>query len=163
MWKCWLKLFSFVEYIILTLNCNESMCLVIEGPLQGHTYVPGLNFKRSHFTYWKGGHVAVDIWLLSIFDYCRYLTIVTISTHVYVVQWWIQGPPLIFRPNWGLQGQKKFFWDLAPLYMKAWICRCRLLPFLLCYSVYCKVSFLFTSVPLFLIPKKNTRHFIPRI
>lgn len=43
MWKCWLKLFSFVEYIILTMNCNESMCLVIEGPLKkGDTYVPSL-------------------------------------------------------------------------------------------------------------------------
>ena len=35
MWKRWLKLFSFVEYIILTLNCNKSICLVIESPLKG--------------------------------------------------------------------------------------------------------------------------------
>ena len=50
---------------------------------------------------------------------------------------------------------KKNFWDLAPLYIKAWICHCHLLPFLLCYSVYYKVSLLLTSVPLFLIPKKK--------
>ena len=50
---------------------------------------------------------------------------------------------------------KKNFWDLAPLYITAWICHCHLLPFLLCYSVYYKVSLLLTSVPLFLIPKKK--------
>ena len=26
-----------------------------------------------------------------------------------------EGPPLIFRPNWGPKGQKNFFWDQTPL------------------------------------------------
>ena len=58
---------------------------------------------------------------LSIFDivFVIFHVIVTVLTHVHVVQWWIQGER-----------------ELAPLYMKAWIRHCQLLPFLLCYSFY---------------------------
>ena len=68
-----------------------------------------------------------------------------------------RGPPPrpLFLDQTEARRAKKNFWDLAPLYIKAWICHCHLLPFLLCYSVYYKVSLLLTSVPLFLIPKKK--------
>ena len=41
-----------------------------------------------------------------------------------------RGPaptPLIFRPNWGPKGRKKFFWERSPPpppYLKVWICHC---------------------------------------
>ena len=42
-------------------------------------------------------------------------------------QWRIQGSraPLIFRPNWGPKGRKKFFWRLGPPppppYLRVWV------------------------------------------
>ena len=59
-------------------------------------------------------------------------------------QWWIQGkglagPALIFRPNWGPKDWQNFFLETRPpplsqglddcplpLYLKVWICPCRL-------------------------------------
>ena len=31
------------------------------------------------------------------------------------------GPPLIFTPNWGPKGGKKFFWDRAPPFVRVWM------------------------------------------
>ena len=33
-------------------------------PSLGGTHFPSLNFKSSHFAYWRGGHVTVGILLL---------------------------------------------------------------------------------------------------
>ena len=43
-------------------------------------------------------------------------------------QWRVQGrglggpapPPLIFRPNWGPKGSKKFFWRPGPPFLRVW-------------------------------------------
>ena len=152
MWKCWLKLFSFVEYIILTLNCNKNICLVIESPLKG------IRMSLVWTSKEVVSHIEKEDMYLSVFNYC----ICDFPYHCHSFNPYpcrsVADPrpsPLIFIPGWGLKGQKHFFGDLAPLYIKAWICHCRLLPFLFCYSVYYKVSLLFTTVPLFLIPKKT--------
>ena len=166
MWKRWLKLFSFVEYIILTLNCNKSICLVIESPLKG------IRMSLVWTSKEVVSHIEKETMGLSIFnplspdsdqhqfspnniqwlsrDTVKRINKLMITKAKYL-------DLLLNSLDWFL---KEMYGDqfgefVCRYYIKAWICHCHLLPFLLCYSVYYKVSLLLTSVPLFLIPKKK--------
>ena len=85
-WVVWMMLLICrILWWVKVMCCREVVVILQRGPLRvGITawiYVCSLNFKRSHFVYWIGAHIAVSILPLIL---CVLITF-AVSSHLHVI------------------------------------------------------------------------------